>query len=66
MTICKKLKSEMKNGKIITAYEERHKPHFVPEYAIYVMKADGNLPYYTVRAARTTWRKKYNELLAEM
>ena len=63
MTFYKTLKETTINEKTITAYERVEKFSSVPEYEI-VISRDG-IGYETIPVARTTWRKKFTQLVDE-
>ena len=64
MTFCKKLKETTINGKTITAMECTEKYAAAPEYMI--IKSENGIGLETIKAARTTWRKKYAQLVDEL
>lgn len=63
MTIYKTLKEQTVNGKTITAYEYTDKYESRPKYCV-VVSRDG-LGYLNIKTARTTWAKKFNEIVNE-
>jgi len=60
MTICKVLAEKTSGDYEITAYENHDKDSRLPRYEI-VKSKDGFCVEY-VRAARTTWKKRFNEM----
>lgn len=64
MTFYRTLAETERNGKTVTAYEKTEKFETVPSYEI-VVSRDG-MGYLTVPTARTTWRKKFRELVNEL
>lgn len=61
MTFCKELAKAERNGKIISAWELSDFGCGAKRYEVSV-SVDG-IAYQTVQTARTTWRKKFREVL---
>lgn len=60
MTFCKPLAKKEKDGKTITAWENLDKDSRIPRYEITISR-DG-IAYEVIKVARTTWKKKFNEI----
>jgi len=63
MTIVKQLAHEEKDGRAVTATENWDKFSKVPYYMVTVSK--GSMAYIEIKTARTTWRKKFKEVVAQ-
>ena len=64
MTFCKELaRQEMPNGRTVTAWENWDKFAAVPRYEVTVARE--GIAEMVIPCARTTWRKKYREIVAE-
>lgn len=63
MTVYKTLKTETRHGVTVTAWEAWDKYDRLPRYEITV--ARGPICSEAIKAARTTWSKKYNEIVKE-
>ena len=63
MTIVKQLAREDKNGVAVTATENWDKFTTVPYYEISVSK--DSMAYIEIKTARTTWRRKFREVVAQ-
>ena len=62
MTICKELKrAEKQNGETVTAWETQDKFSSAKRYEVTVSR--DSMEIYTVKCARTTWKKCFNEQL---
>lgn len=61
MTFCKILAETKKGNKAITAYEKTDKYNCLPEYEIVLSK--NSIGYLVIKTAKTTWKRKYNELV---
>ena len=59
MTFCKLLAEKTNDGKTISAWEKYDKQSVMPRYEITVSK--DNIVHEIINAARTTWKKRYNE-----
>ena len=59
MTFCKKLAEKTQGEKSISAWEETEKFCTVSNYAIY--KAKNGIVYETIKCAKSTWKKRFNE-----
>lgn len=64
MTFCKILAEQQTGKETITAYEHHDKFSVVPRYSV-VVSRDG-IALSETKAAKTTWRKKFRETVAEL
>lgn len=64
MTFCKELKSETVGDYDVSAWEMTEKFERVPRYEISVSK--GSIGLYRYPCARTTWKKKFREVVDEL
>lgn len=60
MTVCNLLAEKTKDGRKISAWKNYDKFCSVPRFEITISK-DG-IALETIKTARTTWKKKFNEL----
>lgn len=66
MTFCKTLKTEDTNGGYtVTAYESTEKYSNAPRYEIIVSKTESHLAFSVIAAGRTTWRKRFADIVKE-
>ena len=63
MTFCKLLAENKKDNISVSAWENTEKFSSVPSYEIYVSK--DSIAFITAKAAKTTWKKKFNEYCAQ-
>lgn len=61
MTFYKELKKADADGAIVTAWEVWEKYSTIPHYEVTVVKEQMECERY--RTARTTWRRKFNEVV---
>lgn len=63
MTFCKQLKTAKIGSETITAYENYEKFSMVPYYEIIVAREE--IAVEVIKTAKTTWRKKFNQIMEE-
>ncbi len=62
MTICKLLKeAKLANGDTVSAWELTEKYETVPHYEVSVCR--NSIELYSVKCAKTTWRKRFKEIV---
>ena len=61
MTFCKVLATAERDGETVTAYENVDKYSSVKRYEIVVSR--GSISIQVIPTARTTWKRKFNELV---
>ena len=61
MTFCKVLANAERDGETVTAYENVDKFSSVKRYEIVVSR--GSVAIQVIPTARTTWKRKFNELI---
>jgi hypothetical protein len=61
MTFCKVLATAERDGETVTAYENVDKFSSVKRYEIVVARE--SIAVQVIPTARTTWKKKFNELV---
>lgn len=64
MTFYKTLKSATVGDREVTAYEYTEKYATAPGYQIVI--SENGLGYEVIPAARTTWKRKFNQALQEL
>lgn len=62
MTISKTLARVTRDGKTYTAYESYEKFERLPHYEIVVAREGSPLAEDVIQTARTTWKRKFNEI----
>lgn len=65
MTYSKTLAKATTGGKEIIAYESYEKFSAVPHYEIAISPVDNLFADMVVKTARTTWRKRFNQIVQE-
>ena len=68
MTFCKELaRAEHRHGDIVTAWELWEKNSRIPHYEITIARGGSAFISYgdTIKTAKTTWRKKFKEVLRD-
>lgn len=63
MTFCKVLKEEKRGADTITAYEKVEKFSAAKSYEICVSR--NGIAYHVEQTAKTTWKRKFNQLMNE-
>lgn len=63
MTFSERLAEATSNGKTVTAYKSIDKYASIYTYEITV--ANNGIAFEVIPAAKTTWKKKYNEAVAQ-
>lgn len=62
MTFCKELaRATRTNGDEVIAYENTDKYSAVARYEVYVCR--DSIAYQVIHTARSTWKKKFNEIV---
>ena len=64
MTVCKCLAEKEIDGIVVSAMELLDKYDRAPHYEIYISK--NGIAYQTVKTARTTWKKKFDQIVGEV
>ena len=65
MTFYKELAMKTNEKRTVTAYERYEKYETYPTYVVCVSNNSDSLAFIAEKTARTTWKKKFNQLCAE-